>query len=371
MKAIDHPPIRRLLTRLAAKARRKGATGATLSLDSTSLPELFNSGSGEEADFIWSLVEAAQAEGWFDIRVKPGFLHQAAYEHSPRAVLRYDRLPALNAALGLADVVESPHDQWKTALLAGLQAPQEVKESLFSYDFQIPGKTPGDIVEGLNRLLTLRGQTLLLREASSLAFWGISKALEHRAEMVARLYQMGSCPFEPNPLIVNLHFPPEGIYGVVFVENKTTFEVLQRSAEPGLLGMVLVFCSGYMGCAPRLRKRSQVSCYTSETSSTSTADRERMSAFLFDAEELPCYFFGDLDLAGMDILRSLRKSFPNVVAWKDGYTPMLDKLLRGHGHTAAAAGKSRQVDPVATGCPYADSVLLPALRETGRFIDQE
>ena len=85
----------------------------------------------------------------------------------------------------------------------------------------------------------------------------------------------------------------------------------------------------------------------------------------------PAYFWGDLDFAGMSILKALRQTFPQLEAWKPGYQPMLVQLHCGGGHLPEQAGKERQIDPGETGCVYSDSELLPALRDKQRFVDQE
>ena len=50
---------------------------------------------------------------------------------------------------------------------------------------------------------------------------------------------------------------------------------------------------------------------------------------------------------------------------------MLELLLDGKGHTPEETGKQEQKDQGITGSIYADEILLPALRNCGRFIDQE
>ena len=64
-------------------------------------------------------------------------------------------------------------------------------------------------------------------------------------------------------------------------------------------------------------------------------------------------------------------AFPDAAAWEPGYSNLLSVALLGGGHHPEAANKERQVDPGATGCLFADEALLPALREIGRFVDQE
>src|SRR5690606_5604399 len=83
------------------------------------------------------------------------------------------------------------------------------------------------------------------------------------------------------------------------------------------------------------------------------------------------FFWGDLDYAGLSILAGLRHSLPDLEAWQPGYQPMLDVLRGGSGHRPDEARKGGQTDPGATGCLYTDRQLLPALRDKGKFLDQE
>jgi hypothetical protein len=77
----------------------------------------------------------------------------------------------------------------------------------------------------------------------------------------------------------------------------------------------------------------------------------------------------DLDF-GMQILKSLRSRFEDLEACPVGYESLRIQLQVGGGHGTRADDSKAQVDPVLTGCPYADSVLLPAIRRRGRM-DQE
>lgn len=58
-------------------------------------------------------------------------------------------------------------------------------------------------------------------------------------------------------------------------------------------------------------------------------------------------------------------------AWQPGYAPMLKALLDGQGHSPEAADKKGQRSISTTGCRYADSQLVPALRAHGKYVDQE
>jgi hypothetical protein len=50
---------------------------------------------------------------------------------------------------------------------------------------------------------------------------------------------------------------------------------------------------------------------------------------------------------------------------------LLAPLQAGRGHAPDQARKEGQSDPGLTRCEYADNVLLPALRQTARCVDQE
>jgi hypothetical protein len=102
-----------------------------------------------------------------------------------------------------------------------------------------------------------------------------------------------------------------------------------------------------------------------------TSVTEQIHASLDGQGMLPAFFFGDLDFSGMGILASFRLAYPRLEAWQTGYEPLLRELTAGRSHLPVQAQKEAQLDPGNTGCPYADGVLLPALRSHSRFVDQE
>ena len=131
----------------------------------------------------------------------------------------------------------------------------------------------------------------------------------------------------------------------------------------------LVYSQGFMGSAQRSRDARAVQFMYQGSAANAQAFHAQ---WLQDTElELPIFFWGDLDYAGMSIIKSLRQVFPALTAWKPGYQPMLAALREGAGHTPEQAGKAAQLLPEASGCEYTDQSLLPGLIETGRFIDQE
>ena len=189
--------------------------------------------------------------------------------------------------------------------------------------------------------------------------------------MIAIILGRDECPFPPMPVQLQIFLPTRGYEGVLFIENQTTFELAIRSDDDRFEGLALVFAAGFRGSATRLRTRSRSSLYFARTGDLSESAINFFENWLYQESTLPSWFWGDLDYAGMQILAAMRNSFPNITAWREGYAPMHDVLLNGGGHDPEMADKLLQKRVERTGCIYADSVLLPVLHESKRFVDQE
>lgn len=370
MLALEHAPIRRFLTRLAVKAQKAGGGSCTQKIDEKSFPFVFAARTGEEADYHWELLKDAAAQCGVSILLKPTKHHVAEYEveRGPKLQILDNDLPKMLATLGVAPLAASHKTEWRAALLAGLDAPAAVAEALTAFTLKVDGRTMPELVQALNHVRRLKNEPLRLREVSCLAFWGLSKELDDRADMVAKLLEMDECPFALPPIHLAVRLPPGAVRGILFVENKTTFDTLPLSGDAGL---AVIYSAGFLASTRRLTSRADVSVYFAEESGLDTAAAELVHSFLFDGAPLPGYFFGDLDYSGMAILKAMRNNFPLLQAWPEGYGRLLTRLNAGDGHTPLAARKEGQRDPGATGCPFADYVLLPAMRSSGLFVDQE
>lgn len=371
--ALDHAPVERLLRRLAKKAQRSEKPEVALPLNLDVLPEVFGSSSGEDADFHWSFFKDAEREGLVRIQLSKASGPCAEYERSPKLCLNREHFDRLRHRLNLGATPEaSAAEQWTAALQAGLKAPRHVVDALANYHVRIPGQPPAQVVEGLNRLLELKGQLLFLREASSRAFQGLSKVLDSRTrqELVATLFELEECPFPPAPVQVNICLPANALNGVLFIENWTTFERMARKSAESDAGLALIYSGGFSGAAKRLKVRRHAALFYSRETPFVADKALEVESVLFDDARCPTYFFGDLDFSGAQILKSLRGNYPGLTAWESGYAYLLAHLSE-MGHTPKASEKAGQKDPGETGCRYTDSELLPALRATGLFVDQE
>ena len=135
--------------------------------------------------------------------------------------------------------------------------------------------------------------------------------------------------------------------------------------------MALVYSAGFKSSAVRIRDRGGVSLHY-----TGPGVNEHQSVFeaLWHDElriDWPLWFWGDLDFAGMNILKQLINRFSQLRAWQPGYQILLQHLRNGNAYAGGGDDQLTQIDPQATGCEYADECLLPAIRQYGLFVDQE
>ena len=263
--------------------------------------------------------------------------------------------------------------KWREAVSRSLDATDEIKRAAGEFCIDMPDRSMDEVAHQLNRLHAFSGQPMLLREVSAKLFWGMSKVLDKRQGLVAAVLRMDECPFPESPVHLQVYLPVGGYSAVLLIENLITFEQACRSAGKAFAGLALVYASGFKGSAKRLRMPGGCSLYYAGTGGLGGEIKQRFEKWLFgnDAQAGSVYFWGDLDFSGMRILAAMRSTFPQLSAWSPGYSPMLQELLAGRGHSPEAAEKTGQSAIDRTGCQYADQQLIPAMKLKGRFVDQE
>lgn len=370
---LKHPGIQELLNFLVDrldKAEAEGKEiGRTLKLDAKSFPALYKAQFETDKEALWGYVEQLASLGWIGLKFSRGMPGQARYELEPRVSI-LDRL-SIREAVGRLARVKSPYEVWREAVAAHLVAPAEVCEVAERYRIDIPKKSPAEVVRRLNELQALVDEPLLLREVSARLFWGMSKVLDGREPLVAGLLGMVDCPFPESPIQLQVYLPEGGFDGVLFIENQVTYAQALRDTTGRFSRMALVFAAGFKGSAKRLRSESGCTVFFAELGTLELVQCKKFLEWLRAGAEFPCWFWGDLDYSGMEILRALRGTFDGMQAWRPGYARMLAELQKGEGHDPEAAGKDAQRKVTYTGCEYADQVLLPALEAAKRFVDQE
>jgi len=225
---------------------------------------------------------------------------------------------------------------------------------------------PERFLQGLVDVGRLLDHSLYQTQISAHCFQGDSKFLHGKEELLASLYPGYLDQIKQRPVLLQVALCDQP-QGVLFIENEDCFLQAADGFYPGTEHLVLVYSAGFRGSAERICRRdgARIS-YLIDSSSRCLFERH----WFGETEDTWSWFFwGDLDFSGMGILAALRRQFPQVSAWRQGYVPLLNRLSQGHEFSGG--NKERQIDPGMTGCIYADQQLLPALRTQGRGMDQE
>lgn len=314
------------------------------------------------ADQLWELVRDLETRGVASLDAGK----RSAYD-SPWVGAKLRFAPACEARLRdwlQRPVTPSAWQHWRSVVAQHAAAFADEGRALSARRIAIEGRSAEEVVAALAKLAELRTPATL-RQLSAFAFWGDSKVLDDRVELLHACFPELS--IRERPIVVAVHLPAR-IEGVLFIENQDTYTSAISGHPEALRNLALVYMAGFRTAAVRIRARDGACLHFT------SRDVSQMQAFerwWFDAAafEWPLNFWGDLDYAGMQILKALRVRFDRVAAWQPGYVPMLEELLTLGAH-ASGEDATRQIDPQETGCTFADTVLLPAVRTHG-FRDQE
>jgi hypothetical protein len=334
------------------------ARAITRRIKKSTLPALYDF--NEDTQGRWQLLQQiARDHGLFNIVLdKKRSAFQEPYENAQC------RLNPDSEAL-LRDWLNRPKQDpvaqaWQQAINEHAGTFIDNGDALLTQRPNIPGLTPADIVNAFANVEQHLDNNLTLREIAARSFNGDSKALDNRHELLLKLYGDNANGIQPRPLLLTA-WAPAGFSKLLIVENQDSF---LRLVENPPADYALLYSGGFRASATRLNSEHTRFAFLPGS------DPEQFKASWLN-EQTECYFWGDLDFAGMGILKALRNSLPTLQAWQPGYQPMLEILKTGGGHTQEQAGKAGQNDPGETGCGYSDSTLLPSLRKQGRFLDQE
>ncbi len=382
-----HPMLIRLAHALLNKAQRsqgflsQGHRNISLKLDAKVLPELHATQTPDGLATIAALLQSLVQTGWVSLRTQKPQPFQTLADQDPTLVLQ----DAAALALWSGHQPEGP--KWSRELVKQLGMPGLLKvpdaPALLDYLQRNPlpwfaGMPAGEVAQVLNALAADCAATtgpLFLRELSARHFQGHSKVLDKREECLRLLgADADQFPEAPVQLLVCLpetNAEAQAFDEMLFIENLVTFERMAMHRQADWAHSALVFASGFKGAARRLRQAQGASLYWRGTAPAAATQAFTQWLRGPTHADLPVSFYGDLDFSGLQILAQLRQTFVNCSAWRPGYSALATALQAGQGHAPQSAGKEAQTDPGHTGCPYADQVLLPLLRESGLCIDQE
>lgn len=337
-----------------------------ITLTEKTLPALFRQGT--EADHLWDLIKSLQEDHGV-IRITPD---KRRAPFSPdyagaRLTLQTHGEAILRHWLQRPRE-KSPTQRWREAVEKGRGQFPGSTEKLAAHRIAVPGQGDADVIAAFAQIAQHANKTLSLRQLSSRCFWGDSKFLDAREELIRELFP--TVVIRVRPVMVSI-FMPQTIEGILFIENQESYTTAISGSPAASQNLILVYAAGFKGSATRIRQSDGVSLHYH--SKADTGARRRLEDWWFQRQpdDWPVSFWGDLDFSGMGILKALKQRFPDIQAWRPGYQPMLNLLQQEKGHSPGMVSKQAQQDPGTTGCEFADTVLLPALRRQQAFVDQE
>lgn len=216
-----------------------------------------------------------------------------------------------------------------------------------------------------------RGEKISLRTLSAQCFHADSKFLDKRRKFLEHTFPIAKETVEPRVIMLSAYVP-EQLQRAIFVENFDSFRATVKAVEESdfALSTAIIYSAGYRGSAGQIREID-----TCQFVTINHTKQEHFNEFLMwwfsDNQSIDVFFWGDLDFDGMSIIKSLREKFHNVTALKPLYEAVLKYHQQGVSHGDLNSNQNSQTDPITTGCLYTDKVLLPILRDSRQFTDQE
>ena len=257
--------------------------------------------------------------------------------------------------------------------------PQKQLSEIEAYIASIkhPEFTENQILSGFIELFELltdrekKGENISLRTLSALCFSGDSKFLDQRRRFIETFFPIAGHVLEPRVIMLSSYIP-ENLERAIFIENFESFRATVQAVKSSEFAQTtaVIYSAGYRSSASVIRDKGNC-----QFVSINQVNRDCYQIFVdwwySSRQDIPVFFWGDLDFDGMRILKTLRSSFTNAVAFKAAYAMTLELHQQGICHNSMNPNKGNQKDPDMTGCVYADRILLPIIRENEKFTDQE
>lgn len=253
---------------------------------------------------------------------------------------------------------------WET-LVEMSSLPTMLKDVLLIKSIGIEGKSDKAVIVSMERHISSIRDGMTKRQISAVLFWGLSKILDDRPDIVKVLSGVEI------PLMLNVCGMTNDVKTVIFIENYDSY--IRYISSASFEDHLLIYSAGFGSSALRVREASGCSIHYAKDDRMHAVSRHRFEAWLWrsSSEKMPVMFFGDLDYSGIEIFKSLRRSFSELIFYRPGYDAMLEAVRNGDGHSFEMMEKKvGQTDPGGIGNTYCDEVLLPVMREHG-FYDQE
>ena len=333
-------------------------------INAKQFPELFSPSVVDEDVRLEVKIHALISIGLFDIKQIKKKVHLPLSEQDAKLVFHSEFEDKLRRFYN-RDTIQNT---WLEALNKEDVLDKNLLIFLKNNPIKVKNKSDDEVVHKLLKW-THNIKSNSARKESARCFWGLSKIFDNQ-EAYKAYFEL-----EDMPISLLVYMKTSMVEEVLFIENKDTFYEVCDSGHASFKNSVIIYASGYMASAKRIRQRRGSKIYLELNSKHTKESVETFTTWFYreSSEDIDVYFWGDLDYEGMNILKALKVNFNNIDAWKKGYAVMLEGVKKGFGHTPEMAGKERQVllNDNILGCNYADKSVVPILSKEALFIDQE
>lgn len=341
-----------------------------LKISQRSTPELYDD-NDDDPRYLWDLLKTLDNEYHIITVKKPRHRHGRESFENAQLFFNPDKEPQVR------DWLNRPaFDPYTLTWHEAFQKVNHLFEdggTALEHPLRTEGRSASEVLQAFAQLASEITTPQTLRNLSAKCFWGDSKYLDNKFELIQDLFPLARRNILPRPIMMNVALPDGEFDSLIFIENLDSFLMLKHFADkdPRFIKTALIYSAGFKGTSAHIRQRGEV--VFSALSMVSIEAMQRFKAWWLQHDDMrvQCYFWGDMDYAGIGILKALKKSFPNTLCWQRGYDLMIAFHQRGLGHKIRDSKKMRQLDPGITGCAFADDTLLPLIRQTQRFLDQE
>jgi len=353
-----------LLDKLDKQPISERSNNLSFLINSKHFPELFSPSTVDEDVRLEVKIHALISIGLFDIKQTKKKAHLPLSERNAKLVFSSEFEDKLRRFYH-RDIIQNT---WGEALNKEDVLDRSLLTFLKNNPIKVKNKSDDEVVHQLLKW-TQNIKSNSARKESARCFWGLSKIFDNQ-EAYKTYFEL-----EDMPISLLVYMQTAIVEEVLFIENKDTFYEVCDSVNEVFKNSVIIYASGYMASAKRIRQHRGSQMYLELNSKYTKESIEKFIAWFYreNSEDIPVYFWGDLDYEGMNILKALKVNFDNIDAWKKGYNMMLEEVKKGFGHAPEMAGKERQImlNDNILGCSYADKSVVSMLDKEALFIDQE
>ena len=187
-------------------------------VNNKNFPSLFRN--NEHSDHEWSMIKSLQQDhNLIEIKttrkLKP---HESEFANKS---LIFNPQAEQQVREWLERPAQVPYSQqWGNAINQYVDHFADQGEALIKRSAKLEGKTAEQIITGFANLTPFIDKGLSLRQLSARCFWGHSKFLDNREDLLNTLFTNAN--IRPRPIMVNVCLS-ETIKGVLFIENHDTY----------------------------------------------------------------------------------------------------------------------------------------------------